>query len=173
LIKTRVMGLPAAGGGGGGGGAQPPPPPPRAAAMAKELARARGAAALFTTGLGPSAQRAAVLTAAQLGTYDACKGLLRGRLGLREGPALHVAASWCAGVAATVASSPLDVAKTRIMTGAWAGGTLSAMAHIARAEGAAALFKGFPPAYLRLGLHTTTTLTAFEALRGWARLAPV
>jgi hypothetical protein len=164
LLKTRVMGLPG--------------PPPPALAMAADVA-GRGAAALFTTGLLPSAQRAGVITAAQLGTYGQAKGLLRDRAGLREGPALHVAASCCAGLAATLASSPLDVAKTRIMAGSLeagappAGGTLRAMAGIAAREGAAALFKGFPPSYARLALHTTTTLTVFEALRGWARVAPL
>ena len=160
LLKTRVMGLP------------PGAPPPSARAMALDVARARGASALFTTGLPASAQRAAVITAAQLATYDEAKGALRG-LGVAEGPLLHVSASWFAGLAATVASSPLDVAKTRVMAGAWEGGTFSAMRTIVGREGFLALFKGFAPSYLRLGLHTMTTLTVFEALRAAAGLAPM
>ena len=163
LLKTRVMGLPAGS------------PPPRVRALAAEVAAARGggARALFTTGLALSAQRAGVLTAAQVGGYDHAKGLLKRHGGLVEGPALHFSAAWLAGFAATAASSPLDVAKTRVMGGAWAGGALSAVAVVLSREGPAALFRGFIPSFLRLGLHSTATFSVLEALRRFFLVQPL
>ena len=69
--------------------------------------------------------RAAVLTSAQLGSYDTCKNnFAKPLLELEEGIALHLASSLAAAVFTTTASNPFDVVKTRYMcdtTGQYAG----------------------------------------------------
>jgi solute carrier family 25 protein 14/30 len=87
-------------------------------------------------GAGPNVARAALLTASQVGTYDASKSALRERWRGRGGSfpqpqstalpssaasgggepvLLHFAASMVAGVAAAVVTSPVDSVKSRLM----------------------------------------------------------
>jgi hypothetical protein len=58
-------------------------------------------------------QRAALLTATQLGTYDEIKQtLLRAQL-LGEGPLLHFCSGSVAGLGVSVVTSPVDTIRTR------------------------------------------------------------
>ena len=132
---------------------------------------------------------AAVLTAAQLGTYDQVKSSLKARSLLEEGLVLHASASIVAGFAAAVATAPIDTAKTRIMTqraarvapGAGTAaavrhytGTLNCIAHLWRTEGLVlGLYAGFTQQWLRIGPHTIITLMLYEKLRVWAGYRPV
>jgi hypothetical protein len=49
----------------------------------------------------------------QVGTYDHCKRFILAERWLQEGFAAHCAASMVAGLVAAVATSPVDVLKTR------------------------------------------------------------
>lgn len=125
-------------------------------------------------GTWPSSQRAAVITAAQLGSYDATKSSLRA-FGLKEGLGLHFASAGVAGFCATAASSPLDNVKTVFYTAA-AGDKLRVAAvllGLLKEGGVSRLFAGFLPAYLRLGIHSLVTLTTLEALRKACGLRPL
>ena len=73
-------------------------------------------------GVVPTVQRAALLTATQLGTYDEIKhALLRvgseeGKEGtglFREGPLLHFVSGSVAGLGVSVVTSPVDTIRTR------------------------------------------------------------
>jgi hypothetical protein len=130
-------------------------------------------------GLGPTVQRAAVLTASQVPSYDHIKSSLRGGGGvggwLDEGPVLHAVASMGAGLVAAAATSPVDVVKTRVMNAA--PGVYNGSLHCARQlllhEGASSFYKGFLPNWLRIGPHTIITFLVYERLRSLAGLNPV
>ncbi|KAI8427331.1 hypothetical protein MSG28_001910 [Choristoneura fumiferana] len=64
-------------------------------------------------GVGPTSQRAAVIAAVELPVYDACKHRLKPALG--DTPANHLASSLLASLGSAVASTPLDVIRTRMM----------------------------------------------------------
>ena len=62
---------------------------------------------LCCRGWAVTSARAAVLTSAQLGSYDSIKhNLLMDRAGMQEGFALHLAASMSAGLITTTAANP-------------------------------------------------------------------
>ena len=63
-------------------------------------------------GVGPTAQRAALIAAVELPVYDACKKHLL--LSLGDTPANHFASSLLASLGSAVASTPLDVIRVRI-----------------------------------------------------------
>lgn len=69
----------------------------------------------FYKGLQAAVFRAMILNACQLGTYDHVKHtILRMKL-LRDGPICHFVSSICAGIVMGIATSPVDVIKTRLM----------------------------------------------------------
>jgi len=112
--------------------------------------------------------RAAVLTSAQLGSYDSIKNNLLIKLfGLKEGFCLHLCASMSAGIITTTAANPFDVIKTRYLSDE--GGKYKSVADCAiktfKSEGVAGFFKGWMPAYWRLGPHTVVSLILIEKIR--------
>jgi hypothetical protein len=138
------------------------------------IASGGGVLALWK-GVVPSSQRAAVITAAQLGSYDFCKQQLRRLFEFEEGATLHACAAAVAGLCATAASSPFDNIKTRFYTRAdeTRSGVASEAARIFSESGARGFFKGFVPAYARLGIHSLATLTSLEFLRSALGRSPL
>ena len=67
----------------------------------------------FYRGLVPSVQRAALLNAAQVPSYDHTKHLLLNSGTLGEGVICHLVASMTAGLVTAVVISPVDLVKTR------------------------------------------------------------
>jgi len=61
-------------------------------------------------GMGPTSQRAAVVAAAELATYDQCKQFLINKNILLDNIFAHFAASVMAGFVATASSSPIGLA---------------------------------------------------------------
>jgi solute carrier family 25 oxoglutarate transporter 11 len=118
-----------------------------------------GTAALWR-GVGPTVSRGAVVSCTQLASYDQAKEMLQPRLG--DGFPLFVASALCSALIYSSASLPLDITKTRIQnmtldpaTGQMPyKGLLDALVQIPRKEGVLALWKGFPPYFLRSGGHT-------------------
>ncbi|RKP07689.1 mitochondrial carrier domain-containing protein [Thamnocephalis sphaerospora] len=126
-----------------------------------------GPRALFR-GLAPNVQRATIITCAQLTSYDFFKQTLLATPYFTESIWTHLTASLLAGLVATTACAPVDVVKTRAMSaspGAKAKGTLRTMAHMVRVEGPASLFKGWVPAFTRLGPQTILTFLILEQIR--------
>jgi hypothetical protein len=73
----------------------------------------------FYKGSSPNVYRAVVVNAAELGTYDSAKHLLVKKAGMSENSKVtHLISSLAAGFVATIASSPIDVVKTRYMNAA-------------------------------------------------------
>ncbi|EDQ88326.1 uncharacterized protein MONBRDRAFT_32866 [Monosiga brevicollis MX1] len=136
------------------------------------IARTEGVGSLYA-GLGPNVQRAMLMTAGQIASYDTCKSfLLKGTGGLfQDNLITHFTASSMAGVVATLLTQPFDVIKTRIMAapkGTYAS-AFACGASTVKAEGVLALYKGTLPAFARLGPQTILTFVFLEQLRKFYR----
>ncbi|MED6132065.1 Mitochondrial uncoupling protein 5 [Stylosanthes scabra] len=116
--------------------------------------------------------RAMLVTASQLASYDEFKEMILKRGLMRDGLGTHVTASFAAGFVAAVASNPVDVIKTRVMNmkvepGAAApySGALDCAMKTVRAEGPMALYKGFIPTITRQGPFTVVLFVTLEQVR--------
>lgn len=140
----------------------------------REISREGGNVRSLWRGVGPTVQRASLLTASQVPTYDHMKHSIIDCNYMRDGYACHFLCCMGAGVIAAAVSSPVDLAKSRIMAqpidlasgkGLLYRNTFHCLKSVAQAEGFLALFKGFNGQWLRIGPHTTISLMAFEQLR--------
>ena len=139
-------------------------------ACAADAARQEGVVrGLIVRGASASISRAAMLTAAQLSSYDHAKVHLRAALG--DGTLLHVAAALISGFIATAACNPADVVKSRVMSahggGGGGGGATGAgmVVEVWRREGLRGFYRGFLPAYARIGPTVFIQMPLAEALR--------
>jgi len=121
-------------------------------------------------GCGPTVVRAMVVNAAQLATYSQAKQFILTLSYFEDNILCHFVASMISGFATTVASMPVDIAKTRIQTmkiidgkPEYKGAT-DVFVKVIRQEGIFALWKGFTPYYFRLGPHTVLTFIFLEQL---------
>lgn len=145
-----------------------------------KIAQKEGVRGLWT-GVGPTVQRAAILTAAQIPSYDHTKHTLLNAQLMEEGPALHGVSSVIAGFVTALSTSPFDVVKTRMMNQKKdASGkplvyrnTIHCIGKIVRHEGLLGLYKGFIPNWMRIGPHTIVTFFVFERLRYLVGMSPV
>ncbi|KAL1505281.1 hypothetical protein ABEB36_004879 [Hypothenemus hampei] len=120
-------------------------------------------------GAVPTMARAMVVNAAQLATYSQSKQVILARSNLQDGIFIHFCASMISGLITSVASMPVDIAKTRIqnlktVAGAQQTGPIQVLADIVQKEGFFALWKGFLPYYFRIGPHTVLTFIFLEQL---------
>lgn len=106
------------------------------------------------------------MTVGQIAFYDQVKGALLETPYFEDDPRLHFVSSLIAGAMATTLTQPLDVLKTRVMnakpgefTGLWE------VVKITAQLGPAGFFKGFVPAFVRLGPQTIITFLLLEQLR--------
>lgn len=147
----------------------------------RDIYRYEGVAGLYK-GLGPTAQRAAIIAAVELPVYDFCKLHLMETFG--DHVANHFISSFIASLGSAVASTPIDVIRTRLMNQrgvARAGPTSSNAAQsvstrlykgsidcgiqTVRNEGFSALYKGFVPAWLRMGPWNIIFFITYEQLK--------
>ncbi|KAE8722366.1 Mitochondrial uncoupling protein 6 [Hibiscus syriacus] len=96
--------------------------------------------------------RAMLVTASQLASYDQIKETILENGLMKDGLGTHVAASFSAGFVASVASNPVDVIKTRVMNMKVEpgqkppyAGALDCAIKTVKAEGPMALYKGLYP----------------------------
>ncbi|KAI9492951.1 mitochondrial carrier domain-containing protein [Zychaea mexicana] len=136
------------------------------------ICRDEGPRVLFR-GLGSSTNRAVLMTISQMTSYDVFKDMFVGGLKWYDGLTTHFAASLSAALVATTVCSPLDVVKTRIMSahlmvdGKHHKHPIKIMIHMVKTEGFGSLFKGWMPAFVRLGPHTIVTFLVMEQLKDW------
>ncbi|KAG2142525.1 mitochondrial carrier [Suillus cothurnatus] len=128
-------------------------------------------------GLGTNTTRAVLMNASQVGSYDFFKTtLLQYPIPLvnyqfHDGLFLHVVASLGAGTCGTTVCSPADVIRTRIMGSSGKASPIEVLLRSLREEGPAFMFKGWTPAWMRLGPNTVLMFVFFEQLkRGWSSL---
>lgn len=79
------------------------------------IARTEGLRGLFR-GVGPTMQRAALLNAAQIPSYDHTKYTLISSGLMHEGISCHLVSSMTAGLVTAVVMSPIDLIKTRLVS---------------------------------------------------------
>ncbi|KAL0431850.1 UNVERIFIED_CONTAM: Mitochondrial uncoupling protein 5 [Sesamum radiatum] len=116
--------------------------------------------------------RAMLVTASQLASYDQVKEMILEKGLMKDGLGTHVTASFAAGFVAAVASNPVDVIKTRVMNmKVEAGkappysGALDCVMKTIKAEGPMALYKGFIPTISRQGPFTVVLFVTLEQVR--------
>lgn len=120
------------------------------------VAREEGVRVLWR-GTGPTALRAALVTASQIGTYEEMKSRLLAA-GYNDGFPLHISCAMSSATVACLVTSPVDVVKTRIMNmqrqGKTYSGPIDVMVQTAKTEGPRAFYKGLSATFLRLWPHT-------------------
>lgn len=127
----------------------------------------------FFTGVGPFVNRAMVVGAVQVGTYDQFRAYFKG-LGVTDPLTNTFYAAFTSGLIYSVITMPLETAKNRMafqkpdpVTGKRPyTGALQAISTVASKEGVFKLWAGFPPYYLRCGGHTVAMFISVEWLRG-------
>ncbi|KAI0436682.1 mitochondrial carrier domain-containing protein [Xylaria telfairii] len=129
-----------------------------------KMARTEGLSSWFR-GVWPNSTRAALMNASQLASYDTFKVMLMSYTPLGDTTTTHFASSLLAGFVATTICSPVDVIKSRVMSAHTNKGLLSLITEIYAKEGAVWMFKGWVPAFLRLGPQTICTFLFLEAHR--------
>lgn len=133
------------------------------------IAREEGILTLWR-GCIPTMGRAMVVNAAQLASYSQAKQYLVNSGHFKEGILLHFVASMMSGFITTVASMPVDIAKTRLQNMKIVDGkpeyrgTVDVLSRVIRQEGLFALWKGFTPYFCRLGPHTVLTFIFLEQM---------
>ncbi|XP_014274599.1 mitochondrial 2-oxoglutarate/malate carrier protein [Halyomorpha halys] len=119
-------------------------------------------------GVIPTMGRSVVVNSVQLATYSQAKELLEKTGYFTEGILLHFCGSMISGFFTTVASLPVDIAKTRIQNMKIIdgkpefSGTFDVFVKLVKNEGIFALWKGFTPYYARIGPHTVLTFIFLE-----------
>lgn len=126
-------------------------------------------------GVNPTAQRAAVIAAVELPVYDFCKSYLVKFLG--DNASNHFISSLFASIGSAIASTPIDVVRTRLMnqrklkdTGISVSykiytGTLDCFVQTFRNEGFWAFYKGFVPTLFRMGPWNIIFFVTYEQLK--------
>ncbi|XP_053608452.1 mitochondrial uncoupling protein Bmcp [Plodia interpunctella] len=139
-----------------------------------DIYRVEGARGLWR-GATATSQRAGVIAAVELPAYDACKRRLLPALG--DTPLNHFASSLLASLGSAVASTPLDVIRTRLMQQRKVKnhvakpneriykGTTDCFLQTVRNEGFPALYKGFIPTWLRMGPWNIIFFVTYERLK--------
>ncbi|KAF7140098.1 hypothetical protein RHSIM_Rhsim06G0073300 [Rhododendron simsii] len=136
-----------------------------------QMAKQEGVTSLWR-GSSLTVNRAMIVTASQLASYDQFKETILEKGLMKDGLGTHVTASFAAGFVASVASNPVDVIKTRVMNmRVEAGmappysGALDCALKTVRAEGPVALYKGFIPTISRQGPFTVVLFVTLEQVR--------
>lgn len=129
------------------------------------MRREEGFRRLFS-GATTATGRGCMMNIGQIAFYEQVKILLLRTGHFQDGPSTHFLSSLAAGGIATALTQPLDVLKTRSMNakpGEFAN--LWAIVTYTAKLGPLGFFKGFVPAFVRLGPHTVITLMLLEQLR--------
>lgn len=119
-------------------------------------------------GATPTMGRAMVVNAAQLATYSQAKQFILGTGYIKDGIFCHFVSSMISGLVTTIASMPVDIAKTRLQSMKYVDGkpeykgAVDVLTKVVKNEGIFALWKGFTPYYFRLGPHTVITFIILE-----------
>lgn len=119
------------------------------------IAREEGVFGLWR-GATPTIVRSMVVNCVQLGTYDQAKEVYGRVGGMRDGVPLHIAASATSGFCYSVATLPIDSAKTRLQNqralpdGSFKYRNLvQTVGNVVKEEGVLALWRGFLPYFSR------------------------
>lgn len=136
-----------------------------------QMSKSEGVTSLWR-GSSLTVNRAMLVTASQLASYDQIKETILEKGLMKDGLGTHVTASFAAGFVAAVASNPVDVIKTRVMNmkvepgmAPPYRGALDCAMKTVKAEGPMALYKGFIPTISRQGPFTVVLFVTLEQVR--------
>ncbi|KAK7694191.1 hypothetical protein QCA50_001371 [Cerrena zonata] len=139
--------------------------------------REEGVRGLFR-GLGTNTTRAILMNGSQVGSYDFFKTFLVSRplplfeYQMRDNLLCHVVSSVLAGTVATTVCAPADVIKSRLMSASEKVSPAEVLKQSLQKEGPSFLFKGWTPAFIRLGPNTVLMFVFYEQLKkGWRTMA--
>ncbi|TVY94318.1 Mitochondrial oxaloacetate transport protein [Lachnellula willkommii] len=115
-------------------------------------------------GVGAACVRTGFGSSVQLPTYFFAKRRLVKHLGMKEGPALHLASSTASGFVVCCVMHPPDTIMSRMynQNGNLYQGVLDCLAKTVKTEGVLAIYKGFLPHLARILPHTILTLSLAE-----------
>ncbi|CAF3200382.1 unnamed protein product [Rotaria sp. Silwood2] len=129
------------------------------------ICRGKGSVKLFN-GATMAVTRGAFVTVGQIAFYEQIKQVLLATGYFKDNIATHSTSSFTAGAGATLLTIPLDVMKTRMMNappGKYSS-LLECFKDIVKV-GPSGLFKGFIPAFMRLGPQTILMFIFLEQLK--------
>jgi len=129
------------------------------------ICREEGPKKLFN-GASMAVIRGAFVTIGQIAFYEQVKQVLLQTGYFKDNVITHFSSSFVAGAGATLLTMPLDVMKTRMMNAP--PGTYNSLLDCFKdimKVGPAGLFKGFMPAFIRLGPHTILMFIFLEQLK--------
>lgn len=136
-----------------------------------QMRKSEGITSLWR-GSSLTVNRAMLVTASQLASYDQIKESILDNNLMKDGLGTHVTASFAAGFVASVVTNPVDVIKTRVMNmKVEAGhappysGAIDCAMKTVRSEGVMALYKGFIPTISRQGPFTVVLFVTLEQVR--------
>ncbi|THH01531.1 hypothetical protein EW026_g1214 [Hermanssonia centrifuga] len=110
------------------------------------------------------------MNASQVGSYDYFKSSLISApvpildYQFHDNLLCHTAASCLAGTVATTVCAPADVLKSRLMSASSSQRPLDMLKQSLREEGPRFLFKGWTPAFIRLGPNTVLMFVFYELI---------
>lgn len=118
-------------------------------------------------GVGANIGRASSLAAAEMASYDTIKPIIKQRCSLNEGLMLHAGTAVCSGFIAAFVANPFDVCKSRVMRDARNEykGMADCLTKSVQHEGVFSLWKGFLPAWARVGPRVVICFVTMEQLR--------
>ncbi|KAM7360005.1 mitochondrial dicarboxylate carrier-like [Cochliomyia hominivorax] len=129
------------------------------------VTKEEGVKSLFNGG-SAAVLRGIMMTIGQNVVYDNVKRLFLKTDFFQDNSLTHFLTSFISGGVATMFTQPLDVMKTRLMNAK--PGQYSGLLHVAKDianVGVFGFFKGFIPAFARIGPHTILTFLMMEQLR--------
>lgn len=142
----------------------------------KQIYAAEGIKGLYR-GVGPAMIRTGFGSSVQLPTYFFAKRRLVEHLGMKEGPALHLASSTASGFVVCCVMHPPDTVMSRMynQTGNLYSGAFDCLYRTVKTEGLFAIYKGFFAHLARILPHTVSlrlgtaqgeiSLTSIRSLR--------
>lgn len=132
----------------------------------RTIAKEEGVRGLWK-GTMPNITRNAIVNCAELVTYDLIKEAILTRQLMTDTLPCHFVAAFGAGFCTTVVASPVDVVKTRYMnsTAGQYKNALNCAFTMLVNEGSLAFYKGFVPAFLRLGSWNIVMFVSYEQLK--------
>jgi len=111
---------------------------------------ARGGAMNLFHGVGVNVFRSVCTTISTMPVYDQTKHLAKTCCDAHDGPMLHFGAGVVCGLSGTTFTAPSDIIRTRIMA-SQGESVLGAVRGIWKEQGMRGFFRGWLPAYMRLG----------------------
>lgn len=132
----------------------------------RQIATTEGVRGLWK-GIIPNVTRNSVTNAAELVSYDLIKEKILSMNLMRDSMPCHFVSAFLAGFVTTCIASPIDVVKTRFMNSPpkMYSGAINCAIKIYKEGGLSSFYKGFGPAFMRLGSWNIVMFVCFEQFK--------